>query len=79
MPGFWMKDTLIPLSAAFIERCGEIVAIVDMEPQSLQIHNTPREYWFGLETNQGWYGRHTIAVGDSVELPSDLKPACSGG
>jgi uncharacterized membrane protein (UPF0127 family) len=72
--GFWMKDTLIPLSVAFIASCGEIVHIVDMEPLSLQLHNSPVDYAFAIETNQGWYQQNRIAVGDTVELPPELLP-----
>jgi len=71
--GFWMKDTLIPLSVAFISRCGEIVAIAEMQPQSLEIHNTPRDYRFGLEANAGWFSRHGLVVGDEVQLPKGLR------
>lgn len=77
-PGFWMKDTTIPLSVAFIGNCGEIVAIADMQPLSLEIHGTDRAYSFGLEVNQGWFGSHGIDVGDKVNLPSEVRPAgCS--
>jgi uncharacterized membrane protein (UPF0127 family) len=72
--GFWMKDTLIPLSVAFIAACGEIVHIADMQPQSLEIHNTFSDYIFGLETNLGWYARRGIGVGDRLELPEELRP-----
>ncbi|HKZ50392.1 MAG TPA: DUF192 domain-containing protein [Dehalococcoidia bacterium] len=64
--GFWMKDTLIPLSAAFIDQDGTIVHIEDMEPLTLTIHNTSRPYRYGLEVNQGWFARHGIGVGDRV-------------
>lgn len=75
--GFWMKDTLIPLSAAFIDRCGAIVALADMQPLSLQIHNTDREYRFGLEVKGGWFAARRVAVGDKVTLPKDLRdPGC---
>jgi uncharacterized membrane protein (UPF0127 family) len=71
--GFWMKDTLIPLAAAFIGRCGEIVAIVEMQPNTLEIHNTPHEYFYGLEVNGGWFARSGVAVGDRVEIPKPLR------
>ena len=77
-PGFWMKDTLIPLSVAFIGPCGEIVDIQDMEPESLQIHQASREYSFGLEVNQGWFATRDIAVGSTVTLPADLRPSTCG-
>lgn len=71
--GFWMKDTRIPLSAAFISDCGEIVAMADMEPFSLEIHQTEHPYRFGLEVNQGWFAANSIAVGDQVEVPPRLQ------
>ena len=74
-PGFWMKDTLIPLSVAFIDRCGQIVHIAHMEPLSLQIHGTDRDYRFGLEVNRGWFEQNRIAVGDRVILPPAYRPA----
>lgn len=73
--GFWMKDTRIPLSVAFIGACGEILELADMEPLSLVIHNTNRPYEFGLEVNAGWFDAHGIEVGDMVELPENLKPS----
>lgn len=77
-PGFWMKDTLIPLSVAFIAACGEIVHIADMEPLSLQIHSTDRDYSFGLEVNRGWFERNRIGVGDRVIIPEAYRrPGCS--
>ncbi|MPZ48784.1 MAG: DUF192 domain-containing protein [Dehalococcoidia bacterium] len=79
-PGFWMKDTTIPLSVAFVAPCGEIVHLADMEPLSLTIHGTPLEYRFGLEVNQGWFATNGISVGDKLELPASLLPeACVGG
>ena len=76
--GFWMKDTLIPLSVAFLGPCGEVVHIADMQPQTLDLHDTDRPYNFGLEVNQGWFSRHGIGVGARVELPQGVRPAsCS--
>ena len=76
-PGFWMKDTTIPLSVAFIHACGEIVGIADMQPLSEQLHNVSPEYKFGLEVNQGWFTRNGIATGDKLTIPSNLKqPGC---
>jgi uncharacterized membrane protein (UPF0127 family) len=71
--GFWMKDTLIPLSVAFITRCGQIVFIDEMLPETLVIHNTPQPYLFGLEANPGWFKSHGLDVGDQVVIPKNLK------
>ncbi len=76
--GFWMKDTLIPLSVAFISRCGQIVFIDEMVPETLNVHNTPADYQFGLEANAGWFKRNGLDVGDEVQIPAELKqPGCA--
>jgi uncharacterized membrane protein (UPF0127 family) len=76
--GFWMKDTLIPLSVAFIGPCGEIVFIADMEPQTETLHDTDRPYKYGLEANQGWFREHGIDVGSTVEIPEEYRqPECT--
>ena len=73
-PGFWMRDTTVPLSVAFLARCGDIVDIQDMEPLSLDLHNTDEEYNFGLEVPQGWFTDNGIMVGDLVSIPRDHRP-----
>jgi uncharacterized membrane protein (UPF0127 family) len=75
--GLWMRDTELPLSAAFVDRCGKIVSVVDMEPYSTEIHQPDADYAFAIEVYQGWFKAHTIAAGDRVELPEDLRsPGC---
>lgn len=77
-PGFWMKDVSFPLSVAFISGCGQIVALAEMEPHSLEIHSTDRDYRFGLEVSGGWFAAHAIAVGDRLELPAALRQSGCG-
>jgi uncharacterized membrane protein (UPF0127 family) len=72
--GFWMKDTLVPLSVAFMGRCGEIVDIQDMEPLSLDLHQAEADYSFGLEVPQGWFRDNGIKTGDLVSIPRDYRP-----
>jgi uncharacterized protein len=72
--GFWMKDTRVPLSVAFIERCGRIIHIADLEPFSETIVNAPGQYAFGLEVAQGWYDRNGITTGDIVRIPNEYRP-----
>ena len=67
--GFWMKDTLIPLSIAFIDATGIIVDIQDMEPRDETLHQSPAPYRHAVEANQGWFAKHGIAAGDSATLP----------
>ena len=77
-PGFWMKDTTIPLSVAFIAPCGFIVGMADMQPLTDQLHQADAEYKFGLEVNQGWFAKNGVAVGDKVDIPANLKqPGCA--
>ena len=70
---FWMKNTRIPLSIAFIDKKGKIVDIQDMEPFSLQTYVSSSPAKYALETNQGWFTRNGIHVGDSVELRPGLQ------
>ncbi len=68
--GFWMKDTSIPLSIAFISGEGVILDIQDMEPFSEALHQTNQRYPFAVEVNRGWFQRHGIEAGDTVQLPA---------
>jgi uncharacterized protein len=73
--GFWMKDTGLHLTVAFISECGEIVGFADLDPFSEEIKNTDKPYSFALEVDRGWFGRNGIAVGDIVSLPPKMRPA----
>ena len=66
---FWMKDTLIPLSVAFMDSNGRIVDIQDMQPQDLTNHNSAEPARYALEVNQGFFERHGVKVGDEATLP----------
>ena len=69
--GFYMKDTLIPLSIAFIDEGGKIIAITDMDPchsDPCPIYRSPSEYSAALEVNQGAFEAWGVAVGDRVTL-----------
>lgn len=69
---FWMKDTLLPLSIAFITGEGHIIDLQDMQPQDLTLHNPAGPYTYALEVNQGTFARQGIAVGDWVRVPAFL-------
>ena len=71
--GFWMKDTKIPLSIAFIAGDGLILETQDMEPLSKQLHRPARAYRYALEVNEGWFERHGLGAGDRVEIPADVR------
>ena len=71
--GFWMKDTKIPLSIAFIASDGLILETQDMEALSEELHRPALAYYYALEVNQGWFERHGLGAGDRVEIPADAK------
>jgi len=65
---FWMKDTLIPLSIAFIEGEGDIVDIQDMEPLSEEYHIGTEPYLYAIEANEGWFEGNGIGIGSGVRI-----------
>jgi uncharacterized protein len=67
---FWMKNTLLPLTAAFIDDDGTIVNLVDMQPQTETPHCSQKPVRYVLEMKQGWFATHTFKAGDKVkDLP----------
>jgi uncharacterized membrane protein (UPF0127 family) len=64
---FWMKNTLLPLSAAFIADNGRIVNIVDMKPQTLDSHCSTEPVRFVLEMNQGWFTKKGLKAGSVLK------------
>ena len=68
---FWMRDTLIPLSIAFMDSEGRIVDIQDMKPLDDQpphyVSAEPARY--ALEVNQGFFDERGVEVGDRAKLP----------
>lgn len=63
----WMKNTLIPLSVAFIDAQGRILNVEDMEPQTETPHGAAGSARFALEMNRGWFHRHHVSPGDRVD------------
>ena len=73
---FWMKDTHIPLSIAFLDDSGRILSVQDMTPmQTNERYHSLQPVRYALETNQGWFAAQGIGVGDIVEmkLPAVIK------
>ncbi len=66
--GFWMRNTLIPLDIAYLDRAGRIVDIQQMEPQTSETHYSRAPAMYALEMNQGWFAEHGVAVGALVEF-----------
>ena len=68
---FWMKDTLIPLSIAFVDEEGIVVGVLDMEPcgsDSCPNYGIERPYVLAIEANLGWFDEHGIGAGDRAKL-----------
>jgi hypothetical protein len=66
---FWMKDTQIPLSIAFLDDSGRILSMQDMTPmQTNERYHSPQPVRYALEVNQGWFAGHGIGIGDIVEM-----------
>jgi uncharacterized membrane protein (UPF0127 family) len=65
---FWMKDTLIPLSIAFIDANGVIVDIQEMQAETLDPHIPAAPYRVAIEANAGWYSHNGLQVGDVADL-----------
>lgn len=63
----WMKNTLIPLSVAFIDANGKIVNIEDMQPETLDSHCSKRPVKYALEMNLGWFAKRNIKPGTIVD------------
>lgn len=70
---FWMKNTLIPLSIAFIGADGVIKEIYDMEPLSLASVPSERSVRYALEVPLGWFGRVGLGPGDRLDIPEALS------
>lgn len=66
---FWMRNTLIPLSAAFVGDDGTIVNIADMKPKSDDSHCSDKPVRFVLEMNLGWFAKRQIKAGYRLSGP----------
>ena len=64
---FWMKDTSLPLSIAYLDAQGRIVRIADMTPFDTRTVPSVRPAMYALEVNQGWFTRHAVQVGASIK------------
>jgi uncharacterized membrane protein (UPF0127 family) len=69
---FWMRNTLIPLSIAFIEDDGSVVNIADMQPKSDDSHCSARPIRYALEMDQGWFAKRGVAAGGVLRGPKGM-------
>lgn len=64
---FWMKDTPLPLSIAFIASDGSILDIAEMQANTLDIHGARWKFLYALEMPKNWFSKHRISAKDRVE------------
>ncbi len=69
----WMKNTLLPLSVAFLDAEGKIINIEDMQPQKLDSHCSAKPAKYALEMNLGWFKQKNIKPGMSIGGLTGLK------
>jgi hypothetical protein len=72
---FWMKDTLIPLSIAFVDASGRVLDVLDMEPceaDPCPHYGIDEPYVLAIEANLGWFDEHGVDAGDRAELEASL-------
>jgi uncharacterized membrane protein (UPF0127 family) len=63
---FWMKNTLLPLTAAFVADDGSIVNLADMKPQTTDSHCSTQPVRYVLEMHQGWFDKRGIKAGSRL-------------
>lgn len=66
---FWMKNTLLPLTAAFVSDDGTIANLADMKPQALDSHCSAKPVRYVLEMHQGWFTKKGLRSGSKLTGP----------
>jgi len=72
---FWMKNTYVPLSIAYLDKAGVIINITDMKPLTTNTYPSAGPAQYALEMNQGWFAKRGIAPGAKVEGLDRAPPA----
>ena len=75
MTCMWMKNTLIPLSVAFIDATGKIVSISEMQPQTETTHCAAAPAKYALEMNRGWFASKGLRAGAAIRGLDKAPPA----
>lgn len=70
---YWMKDTLIPLDIAFVDKDGMIINIETMRPETLDVHKSVLDAQYALEVNAGWFKAHKVRPGDMIKDLPELR------
>jgi uncharacterized membrane protein (UPF0127 family) len=72
---FWMMNTYIPLSIAFIDEHGAILNIADMKPLTTDPHPSAGPAKYALEMNKGWFAKRGIKAGATIDGLKNAPPA----
>ncbi|MBP6777967.1 MAG: DUF192 domain-containing protein [Piscinibacter sp.] len=64
---FWMSNTLLPLSIAFLADDGTVVNVIEMQPRSTSNHCAAQPVRYALEMNQGWFAKRGIKAGSRLQ------------
>jgi uncharacterized protein len=71
----WMRNTLIPLSVAYMDESGKILSIHEMEPKTETPHQAAGPARYALEMNAKWFAQHKVVAGDTIKgLEKAPKP-----
>ncbi len=74
MQCMWMRNTLIPLSVAFIDDRGRVINVEEMAAQTDDNHCAAKPATYALEMNKGWFSKHGIAAGAQISgLPKPSR------
>lgn len=71
--GFWMKNTPLPLSIAFINAQGIIINIIEMQANTTTIHQAQEDALYALEMNRGWFALRGIKRGDVIRRSKTVR------
>jgi uncharacterized membrane protein (UPF0127 family) len=76
-PGFWMRNTPIDLSIAFIDANKQVVTVDVMQANTETLHYAARPYRYALEASKGWFAAHNVAAGAQAAftLPAGVVPS----
>ena len=71
---FWMMNTYVPLSIAFIDEAGTIINIEDMKPLTTNPHPSAKPAKYALEMNRGWFAKRGIKAGARIDGLKNVPP-----
>lgn len=63
---FWMRNTYIPLTLAYLDENFTLLQLSDMQPLSDELHCADQPSSFALEVNQGWFEQHDVEIGQQL-------------